>query len=437
VQVRDIQDNIEVDNGCNKLWEIVKNMRKLDYLKIIGILCILMGLILNPSIIGKTLSPDGVLDEGNKVTVLFYKLGLILLGIGIFYAKKINPNIFLLVGSIIFILIIFEITLHVNPLILGDDFANTVKSRYKTGYGGIYEYDSKVSMLFMKPNFRTEAYFNRYTWLHETDSLGFRNPRDILDPDIILLGDSFIYGHGLNQNQTVGYFLEEITNYSTMNMARQADSSFQQAYILNTYALKYKPKYIIYFFFSNDIDGLRDFLKKEDMIAFIQTPVEDITFKERSKENFLPTTVVKRFIGDLSYDPYFLIAYKQFKHNIEIKLTKTKDKSINQNQLMNKNISIIENSLEWDYTKHAILQMNHISKNNGMKFVIAPITKRKLKYQRKILENFSIEHNISFVDTDSLYGVEEFYLPRDGHFSEKGAKEMANLVATFIKNVKE
>jgi len=40
-------------------------------------------------------------------------------------------------------------------------------------------------------------YYNRYVWTHEADALGFRNRGPIVPADVLLLGDSFIYGHGV------------------------------------------------------------------------------------------------------------------------------------------------------------------------------------------------------------------------------------------------
>ena len=118
-------------------------------------------------------------------------------------AKIDKRNIILLFGTIIFFLLIFEIVLRLHPLLLGQDFANMVLTKYHRGDDGIYDYYPALNMKFMKPNFSTINYFNGYEWEHKTDSLGFRNPSDRDKAEIVLIGDSLIYGHGVNQNQTI------------------------------------------------------------------------------------------------------------------------------------------------------------------------------------------------------------------------------------------
>src|SRR5436309_711612 len=91
---------------------------------------------------------------------------------------------------------------------------------------------------------RTEALL--VNWTHETDAFGFRNRKVTVPADIVLLGDSMIYGHGLEYESTVGYLLERLTGLSVANLARQGDCAFQEAYLLTEYVSLFRPRYVLY-----------------------------------------------------------------------------------------------------------------------------------------------------------------------------------------------
>lgn len=170
--------------------------------------------------------------------------------------KRLIINVTLSLISTGLVLLALEFTLRVHPALLGTGFANGVLSKYSTREGGIYYKDPNTGIYFMIPNFTTEMYANGYVWRHRTDALGFRNETLHIPADIVLLGDSLIYGHGVNVEHTAGYYLERLTNMPVANLARQGDCAYQEAYILTEYISLFKPRYVFYFFSPNDITDL-------------------------------------------------------------------------------------------------------------------------------------------------------------------------------------
>jgi len=114
----------------------------------------------------------------------------------------------LVVGSILLGLALVEGVLRLSPAVLGQEFANGVLSKYTDRPGGIKYWDPVLKMPFMIPSLTTEMYYNGYRWRHRTDALGFRNETLRIPADVVLLGDSLIYGHGVDVDQTVGHHLE-------------------------------------------------------------------------------------------------------------------------------------------------------------------------------------------------------------------------------------
>jgi hypothetical protein len=393
---------------------------------------------------------------------------LLLIPLRIAFAKEWKSGT-LFLGSILLAIVIIEILLRIHPIMLGDMFANKVLSVYHTGYSGIYEYDPVVKMDFMKPNFQTVAYWNGHRWPHKTDSKGFRNPIDREQAEIVLLGDSLIYGHGVNQFKTVGYFLEKLTGLTVSNLGRTGDCAFQQVYKLNRYGLVFNPKYVLYFFFNNDISDLTGYLAKEELQRFVDTPIEKISFlprhKMKRKDSFLPDRLAGFFQKGLYLNEVFnLIEYsidnsrgwggrfydrylKRSKKEKEPLARKTKSDSDTVVESASENESVIPTSetskqkpvkagssalsLEWLYTRHAILQMDYACRKNGARFIIIPITFGQDQYL-KPLKDIATRHNIRLIDTHGIESNADYRLPNDGHFSGDGALAIAKIVSDFI-----
>ena len=89
--------------------------------------------------------------------------------------RRALSNLALLATTIIVLLLLFEVVLRLWPDMLGQEFANSVMTRYTLASDGIFYHDPSLKMNFMKPNFETENYWNGYRWYHQTDELGFRN----------------------------------------------------------------------------------------------------------------------------------------------------------------------------------------------------------------------------------------------------------------------
>ena len=118
-------------------------------------------------------------------------------------------------------------------------------------------------------------------WQHQTDVLGFRNDPLHIPADVVLLGDSVVYGHGVNFEHTVGHLLERRTGLRVVNLGRQADCAYQQAYLLTTHLPVFRPRVVVHVFTQNDIEDLYTFLAKAAMEQFIAQPVERITYRPR------------------------------------------------------------------------------------------------------------------------------------------------------------
>lgn len=96
-------------------------------------------------------------------------------------------------------------------------------------------------------------------------------------------------------------------------------------------------------------------------------------------------------------------------------------------------------SIGWRYTRKAIAYMNNVAAQHEAKFIIVPVPpmNNRLPAMNKrliaILKDIAVEQAIPLVDIASLDPSDPsnavFFLPRDGHLSEKGANAMAALIS--------
>jgi hypothetical protein len=111
-------------------------------------------------------------------------------------------------------------------------FAHGVRSRYTTRAGGIYYFDRSL-----------------------------------------LLGDSVVYGHGVEFEHTMGHYLERRSGLRVANLGRPGDCAFQEAYLLTAYLPVFTPRFVVHVFSPNDIQDLHGLLSEAAMRAFIAQPV--------------------------------------------------------------------------------------------------------------------------------------------------------------------
>ncbi len=149
-----------------------------------------------------------------------------------------------------------EATLRLLPGLFTGDALSWAFSRYDTLPGGMYVKERRTKMRFMRADFSTRAYSHGYFWRHRTDRLGFRNPSDLVDHDVLLLGDSFIYGHGVEETDTVAHFLRAEHQVAAYNMASQGQCLYEHTVLLNLYLDQLRPQTVVLFAFLNDFQDL-------------------------------------------------------------------------------------------------------------------------------------------------------------------------------------
>jgi hypothetical protein len=159
------------------------------------------------------------------------------------------------------VLLLFEAGLWVAGPWLPMALRNLFLSGYSDSSAGIYFREPRTGVVFMKPHFRRPMFYNGYTWEHATNAWGLRDG-ELDRADVVLLGDSRVYGHGVETGETMDAQLERLTGLTVANAGHQGDYPPLELYRLKTLGLFFRPRVV--FFFLNGNQDVTDFASYDE-----------------------------------------------------------------------------------------------------------------------------------------------------------------------------
>ena len=171
------------------------------------------------------------------------------------------------VAPTVALLVLFELGLRAFPHRLPVDVGIALHSVYGEGPGDIYFRDRPTRSRFLWPDFETQAYWNGYLWQHRTDELGFRNPEGLADRSLVLLGDSMIYGHGVDEEDTVAHFLRSEHGLGAYNAGRQGDTLYQEYLVARILLPRLRPKTLALTVFLNDFEDVEIYRTPQEIAS--------------------------------------------------------------------------------------------------------------------------------------------------------------------------
>src|SRR5262249_47983618 len=93
-----------------------------------------------------------------------------------------------------------------------------------------------------------------------TDSRGFRNPKTLDRADVALIGDSYIEGAYVSDDETAAVRLAALTGRPVVNLGVSGYGTLQEMQVLTKFALPLAPRVVAWFFFEgNDLDDDQNF----------------------------------------------------------------------------------------------------------------------------------------------------------------------------------
>ena len=160
-------------------------------------------------------------------------------------------------------------------------------------------YDSSLAYI-LKPG--TCTFSNvEFTTSYSINSMGVRDDEDSLDqPEIIVLGDSYAMGWGVEQDETFSQILEESIDARVLNTGISSYGTARELLLLRRLD-KSRLRYVVVQYYFNDDPENRVFLENDNTLKISDREVyEDVVRSTRSRIRYKPFDFVVKFFETLS-----------------------------------------------------------------------------------------------------------------------------------------
>ena len=299
-----------------------------------------------------------------------------------------------------------------------------------------------------KKNSITSQKRSCYDVKYQSNEFGARDSsfKENSDNDIVLIGDSFAEGYGVNYNDTSQKHLETITGHNILNFGVSKNFGIVQYYLLyNNLANKFKhSKLIIYFlpyndFGENNYENWRGSKRYRPYYKKIDVNNYEIFIPEDAVKNYSSNTKkIKKLFKD-----YFWVSGLFINLNYNYKIYRAKKKygkdtfsgyfesKLDQQKAAVYFIKKLVNEANIDTYLVSIPRLQDFDKLNKGENLDEVFWIKSLNSMSESNKNFTfidlIKHPIS--------NLEDLYLKCDGHWSPLGNKWAAEIISNkLLKN---
>lgn len=160
-----------------------------------------------------------------------------------------------------------ELLLFVKPDVIGGRVASVAYSGYHWYKRGIYRLDPHRGPVLRNETHRA-MYWNGHRWHHDTNAAGYRGP-DLARADAVFLGDSMVYGHGVEQEDTLPSRFERRTGLASANLGQQGACMLQCLATLQALGPRLRPRYVFVCTHPTDADDAVDLFGAGELRRFV------------------------------------------------------------------------------------------------------------------------------------------------------------------------
>jgi hypothetical protein len=367
--------------------------------------------------------------------------------------KKITSvliNVLLLISTLCIIIIIAEIIL---PLMKNSTIEESVYQARKPVVHGIYAaYNPQIEYTLQKNLHNIRLFYpGKLDYILDTNAYGFRGPDWDLSANrknVVILGDSFAMGWGVQWEQTMGKILEKELQktdpaYQVINLAISGWSLDQIIRAFELYKDLFKPVAVVYAFCANDINILENTKK-------ISANEYDIEYHPKSdaEKKFL-AMVARQQPGYWSWSKFRRSSYVAAYVRIIGPILKKRFRTLSGQDVVPKGHSFpppisppTEAGLDKEHKQLFLYCLDRLRKDAGNKHLYLIDVSDKSVLNRKdtvdnprwVLHEFS-ENNkqsVSFINFESFIrntpDGRKFHMDYDDHWSATGHDAAAKLI---------
>jgi hypothetical protein len=161
-----------------------------------------------------------------------------------------------------------EAVLWSAPGLLHRRIANQVLSGYHSELDGIYVPDLYLGRT-LRPGFTRSMYWNGHVWRHDANADGYRGPR-VERAAAVFLGDSMIYGHGVETGETVPARFQAVAGLPSANLGQQGTGPVQALERLRRTGLRLRPRYVFFCAHPTDVMDAVAGYERAELQRFVQ-----------------------------------------------------------------------------------------------------------------------------------------------------------------------
>lgn len=341
--------------------------------------------------------------------------------------------------------LVLELLLRLAPGIFSLGFQNLALSRYDSRPGGLYVHDPVLRIHFLRRNADVRTCWNGWFWTHHGDARGFRNPDGIERHDVLLVGDSMIYGHGAEAVDTVASKLREGRGLPVYDMSRQGGCLYDHYVVLRLYLEELRPRKVLLFVFINDFADLLVYRT----VAEIEDPseLERVDYeaaRRRLDELNRPPPLVDRALWRLaSFRVLHHAAIKVRETLREIDLVPSAEAAgTPEHPIADPLLEPEPFELVSGYYRRVLGDLDRRCDAVGAELVLVelaiPHKKADLRQGQERLGGFLVELGaelgLEVWSTSGLFdGCRDCFLPHDGHLTEVGHERLAGFLAERLQ----
>jgi hypothetical protein len=291
---------------------------------------------------------------------------------------------------------------------------------------------------------------------YQSDRYGFNNPDLIWDSkifDFLLVGDSFVEGACVNENDTISSNLRKLSNSKVINIGRGGTASLSHLALLREY-IPNKTKRIIWVYYENDVIDLEFEMQSELLVKYLtekkfsqklkskQSLIDQIHLEDHVKlvntlnKNSRSSSIL-RIYGTFNNDKFSylkLYTLRNFLRERYLERSKIQEKEKEEGLLFNKNFNNFE---------QIIKSANELALENNINFYFVYLSSRPkyaAKYDgenyKKVTELLK-KYNVPIIDMHNFFKehndpLSMFPFRRQLHYNEIGYKFVANKIYQFV-----
>ncbi len=339
-----------------------------------------------------------------------------------------------------------EALLALHALPLSEAAARYVYGCYEPGQPRRYIHSTirPLKLRLHRPDFEADCYFFGYHWRHRSDGFGWRNPENWDTAEVVVLGDSMVYGHGVEEEQTTTHFLRELLDRRVVNMGITGASPVSYLAYLRNFALPLRPEVLVVLFFGNDLEDIERRRSPAEIGRFVESG------KGRETQVFPRSKLLDRLRQHSDREPLLLDRLAVFRWveyqfrawrpsraapDIEAIDDRPEELPAEFDALTPPADEVLDGmagDAKVAYVRRALAMMAESSSDAGASLVVGHLGRRTKTdwLLRRVLRESSVENGFHYFETPVLEG--RYRLPHDGHLSAEGHRRLAEAMAAYL-----